>query len=405
MKTAAVICELNPPHSGHAYLFRRIREQIGFDTAIIAIMGGSYMQRGDVAVCDAYARARMALSIGANLVLELPFPYSMCTAQRYADAGVAIANALGCVDYLCFGSESGDIEQLTRISLACSGEAVSRRIEEMRSINRYRSFSFAELRTMALAQELNPIDAEAAKRPNNILAIEYLNALRTQSSTITPFTVTRRGAYHADTFTADGFPSASAIRKLISEQKFNEISKHLTKEATALLAKEVETGHCPADLNRLSAAVITKLSATSQDAPLTAEIDASLARRLRAALKEAATLQELITLTKAKHYTDAHIRRALLFAYFGVTSSDIREVPAFTRLLAADSIGCERLKIIKKTAWIPILTKTADFRTLPTEAARRQAEFAAFAESVYYQTLPKPQSAADVFRKTPFVRK
>jgi predicted nucleotidyltransferase len=406
MKTAAVIAEFNPPHSGHAYLVQSIRRMLGDDTAVIAIMSGNYVQRGDLAICDGYTRARMALSLGVNLVLELPFPYSLATAQEYARAAVSIADGLGCIDYLCFGSESGDLEQLTRIASTYDSASFNEKLSSQRSGKQFEACGYAEVRSHLLEQYLSHEDVQASRKPNNILAVAYLQALQNTTHPIAPLTCVRQGGYH-DLAAKDGtYASASCIRKYIFEQKFSEVQKYLTCDAMSILEQSTGDGGCPASLDRLSAAILTHLrTKKAGDFASIADCDASLGERIRSALNEATNFDELIKRSKAKHYTDAHIRRALLFAYFGVTSSELAEAPAYTKLLASDTLGCGLLKIIKQTGSLPVLTKPADERARLRGAALRQAEIAAFADSVYFQSLPKPRSAAEVFRKTPFVGK
>ena len=107
--TVAIIAELNPPHAGHAHLIEEVRRIYGADTTVLVLLSGNYVQRGDLALVDKYIRAAGALAIGADLILELPFPYSYSTAQIYARASVSLLNALGGCDILAFGSESGDL--------------------------------------------------------------------------------------------------------------------------------------------------------------------------------------------------------------------------------------------------------------------------------------------------------
>ena len=116
MKNVAIVSEYNPFHRGHAYQIRKIRDEFGADTRIIAIMGGHFTQRGEVAVADKYLRARAAVDAGISLVLELPFPYSSASAEVFAKGAVSIADDLGGIDILSFGSECGDVERLSRVA-------------------------------------------------------------------------------------------------------------------------------------------------------------------------------------------------------------------------------------------------------------------------------------------------
>ncbi|MBR5144795.1 MAG: nucleotidyltransferase family protein, partial [Clostridia bacterium] len=131
MKVAAIISEYNPFHNGHEYQIKKLRQMLGDDTAVIAIMSGNYTQRGEIAVTDKTIRARAAIECGVNLVLELPFPYSMSSAEFFARSGVKIAHEIGVVDYLAFGSESGDISELSDLASIISSDEYKLTLESL----------------------------------------------------------------------------------------------------------------------------------------------------------------------------------------------------------------------------------------------------------------------------------
>lgn len=406
MTTVAIIAEYNPPHLGHAYLVKSIRDFFGADTCVVAIMSGNFVQRGDVAICDAYLRGKMALSLGVDLVLELPFPYCLGTAEKYATAGVEIANQLGCIDYLAFGSESGDLTLIEQVAEFTLSEAYASEIQQVYEDENARVQSFATLRCNIISRFVDGATEEFLKSPNNILAIAYLRALKQTNSSIRPWTTKRLGTYHNGTSDRENFASASYIRGFIFEQKFDEITLHTTQETQQQLIEAQNAGHLPARLHAVGPHLLLSLrNRVSSGAGPTADMDRSLWERVASILPRVGTYDELIFQVKAKHYTDAHIRRALLFAYFGITSADLDTAPAYTKLLAANSVGCSLLKNIKRVGQIPVLTKTADYRARLDGVALRQAEIGFFADSVFYQCLEKPQSAADVFKKTPFIGK
>ena len=121
MKTAGIICEYNPMHNGHKQQIEKTKQVLGADTAVVCVMSGNFVQRGDFAVFNKHSRAKMAISGGADLVVELPAPYALQSAEGFADAGVHILDALGVCDNISFGSESGDIELLCKIADAMEG--------------------------------------------------------------------------------------------------------------------------------------------------------------------------------------------------------------------------------------------------------------------------------------------
>ena len=405
MTTVAIIAEYNPPHLGHAYLVKCVREHFGADTRIIAVMSGNYMQRGDIAIIDGYARGQMAIELGIDLVLELPFPYSMATAEKYATSAVRLICALGCVDYLAFGSESGDINDLQRVAAYTCGEEYLELAQSVYDDKKNQGRSFASLRSEIISSNLDSITEEFLKSPNNILAIEYLRAIHKEKANIKPYTISRLGSYHTAADKAQGFASASSIREYILGQKYNLVKENVLESVWETISTVIEDGQCPASISHIDTHLLLSLREKMQEGQITAEMDDSLHKRITSILPNVTSFFELILQAKAKHYTEAHIRRALLYAYFGTTSAEIDMPPAFTRVLAANGVGCSLLKDIKRIGQIPILTKTADYRARLNGVALRQAEVAFFADSIYNLCLAKPQSAAEVFKKTPFIGK
>ena len=145
MKTVAVIAEYNPFHKGHAYQLQRIREEFGDGVATVVIMSGNFVQRGTPAILGKYDRARMAVECGASLVLELPFPFSLASAEYFAFAGVSVANDLGIVDALSFGSECGDILPLSLAAEKMQEETFEKVLRERLSSKEERGKGYPRL--------------------------------------------------------------------------------------------------------------------------------------------------------------------------------------------------------------------------------------------------------------------
>ena len=207
MQTAGVICEYNPFHLGHARQLGLIRQQLGPEAAIVCLMSGNYVQRGEPAVFDKCVRARAAVEAGANLVLELPVTYALRSAEGFAAGGVSILSRLGC-GFLSFGCESGDGDAILRAAEASR----SSEFEQTLHANIQTGLSYAAARQRAL--EALGQDGQLLTRPNDILAFEYCRAILTQNSPMHPLAVLRPGDYHADTPDAE-HPSATAVRRLI----------------------------------------------------------------------------------------------------------------------------------------------------------------------------------------------
>lgn len=215
MKIIGIIAEYNPFHNGHAYQMEEIRRRTGADY-IVAAMSGDFVQRGAPAIVDKYARTRMALSCGADLVLELPALWATASAESFAAAGVALFEKMGCVDGICFGAECDNLSLLSEIADILAEEpsvyraALSSYIKEGLTFPQARARALSEsvltsqktnsVSKDALAQSASLTQSELAEilgSPNNILAIEYLKAIRRQNSSLTPYLIKREGAgYH-----------------------------------------------------------------------------------------------------------------------------------------------------------------------------------------------------------------
>ena len=398
MTTVAIICEYNPFHLGHEYQIKRIREDFGDDTAIVCIMSGNYTQRGEVAFMPKGDRAKCAVVSGANLVLELPFPFSSSSAEYFAKSGVAIANALGCVDYLSFGSESGDADALCRAAEIYLSDEFRAAFAALGD----KSLGYpakCELAYRAVAGE-----AEVEFTPNNILAIEYIKAIIESGSTIKPHTVKRLGAAYDATEIEDCTnQSAAAIREayLGSAEKPLE---HVPAAVARIILSCESAGDLPCSVSRISPAIISKLRLNP--APIEEEFhDAAdgLYNRLQSASFEAADVMTLLELSETKSHTRARLRRALLNIFFGVTSSDVKMLPRFTQVLAMDGIGMQILKRARKSE-LKILTKPSDYKHFDS-AELRQKMLSDNADAIFELTKPIPKHGKSVLTFTPYVKK
>ena len=221
MRSVAVIAEFNPFHNGHAHLLSEIRRELGKDTAVTAIMSGWYVQRGDVAIASPYTRAEAALRAGFDLVLELPFPYSISSAEDFASAGVSLAHRLGCFDTLAFGCECENTEQLYQVADLRSSDAFRQEITRIRSEESGRKLGFAALARASLRKLSG--DPTLDLPPNATLAVEYLSAIHRQGVELTPLPILRVGdGYHATAPSHHSVTSASAIRPLLNLRNRSE---------------------------------------------------------------------------------------------------------------------------------------------------------------------------------------
>ena len=397
MITVAVICEYNPFHKGHEYQLRKIREEFGEDTAIVAIMSGNFTQRGEVAFAPKDVRAKCAVLCGADLVLELPFPFSSSNAEIFAKSGVKIANELGFVDYLSFGSECGDISKLEEAAKIYSSPEFKYAFEEA---SKDKKLGYPEIMEKAF---LSLSSSDLKFTPNNILGIEYIKAISALNSTIKPHTVKRLGSgYNCRSITDEVYQSASAIRSIINDESALDFIPDASRDT---VKNAIECGDAPAKTNNLSAPIISffRLNPTLPKKDI---LDAGdgLYNRIRNASFDANDISSLIELSATKNYTKARIRRAILNSFFGVTSSDARELPKYTQVLAMSSTGILLLKKTRESSEFKILTKPSAFDSFPDEI-KSQKLLSDRADSIYELSKPIPKSGRTSLRITPFVKK
>lgn len=357
MKTAVIICEYNPFHTGHAYQIARTRELCGADF-VIAVMSGNYVQRGDVAIFSKELRAQAAISCGADLVLELPTAYAMQSAEFFARGGVEIANATGLADFLSFGTECDDIDKILSISklLAQESEEFSQAVKQ----NAAKGLSYPAARAQAVAQILGSEAYEIISTPNNILAVEYCKALYSSKSTITPIAVKRTGANHDANEVKDGFSSATNLRKLILSGN--------TEAALSYIPQECHNIFKNAEIHTLSAmekSIIAELiKIPVPQLALTPDVSEGIENRIKAAVLDAESLEKLTDSIKTKRYTHSRIRRILLMAYLGITESDRQTPIPYLKILAHNKNGQELISKMKKSASLPVVRNTSQVNKL-----------------------------------------
>ncbi|MGN1142537.1 MAG: nucleotidyltransferase family protein [Oliverpabstia sp.] len=371
MKIAGIIAEYNPFHTGHAYHIQKTREITGADF-IIVVMSGDFIQRGGPAFLSKHHRTKMALLGGADLVFELPATHSCQSAEHFARSGVELLNGLGCVDYLSFGSELGDICPFLTIGnlLATEPEVFRQLLKE----NLKTGLSFPAARARALEEYLctesfcpeslpdwsadYSVSEDLLKNPNNILGIEYCKALYRTRSQIQPVTVRREGNGYHETSLGSDLPSASAIRNLCSDkQKDDLLASCFPSEIFSLMKSEDWFSHTLEEQD--FSLLIRWLLMASDIKKLTVfqDINEDLARRILNVRDQYENFSQFVSLIKTKDMTYTRICRALFHAIL-----DIREIPelSYARLLGFRRSASPVMHEIKKRGELPLLTKLAD---------------------------------------------
>lgn len=367
MKLAAIICEYNPFHKGHKFHIEETRKKSGAD-AVIAIMSGNFVQRGEPAIYPKAVRAEAALKGGADLVLELPTVYATGSAEYFAIGAVKILNALNCVDFLSFGAEVPDANSLLKIAelLITEPDEFSQKLKEYSA----KGLSFPSARAKAVGEVLGVSAEDILNKPNNLLAVEYCKALLKTKSTISPLPIQRTGANHDSDSASDGIASATHIRSLILGGKSEEAFKYMPDFSGKLFS--TAQIHC---LNALESAILCQLiKFPPEQLQEVSDVSEGLENRIKAAAMTATTLEELCELVKTKRYTHSRIRRIVLSAFLGISDPDRKLPPQYIKILAHTETGQKIIAKAKKSATLPLVRNTSQVNKLNNPLIKEQWE-------------------------------
>ena len=308
-----IVAEYNPFHNGHARLIEQTRARLGADCPVVCVMSGDFVQRGSPAVYAKFARAEAAARCGADLVLELPLPWALSSAEGFARGAVGLLGSLGVVTHLSFGSECGELEPLQRVAEALLDPLLG---EDLRA-ELQAGIPFAAARQQAVARRVGAL-AELLQAPNNILAVEYLKAIFDQRLDLHPLTILRTGAQH-DRPAEGNVRSASELRTRIGAGE--NVSAFLPRAAAEISAREKTLGRGPVLPEALESAILSRLRMLPQTAynalPGASE---GLGNGLYRAAHEEPTLDGVLAAAKSKRYALSRIRRMTMCAALGVAA-------------------------------------------------------------------------------------
>lgn len=384
MDLIGVVCEYDPFHNGHDYHLRESRRRLG-DLPVVCVMSGDFTQRGDAALYDKHTRAEAACRCGADVVFELPLPWSLSSAERFARGAVGMLDRLG-VNHLSFGAEEDDLEILGILAAAASKEETIAAIRSLMAAEPEQSFASAR---QTVIEKLCGRKAAALKEPNNILAVEYLRAIRNDSLSISPHAVRREGCAH-DGQGEGRFCSASVLRRMAGEGQ--DITPFIPIEAAGVFGRETAAGCTMPSRELLDTALLSRLR--TLDAARCASVPdagSGLAERLQRAAAEEATVADICAAVKNKRFALSRVRRAVCCAALGVEEGMSDDNPPYARLLAASMRGLAVLSELKKKSRIPILAKPAAVRTL-SPTAERIFECGAAAHDLYMLACPAKEA-------------
>ncbi len=371
MAIAGVIAEYNPFHRGHAWQLRTIRNQLNA-AAVVVVMSGSFTQRGGPAVTDKWSRAKAALENGADLVLELPVPYAVASAQYFAAAGVALLSACGIVTHLCFGTESPSLAPLQQALAATEAPDFPLRLR--RHLRTGLSYAAATAQAWEEQGLATGEDGARLTAPNNLLGLEYLRALRAQNSALIPVAIPRPDN-DADPTALTGLPSATAIRHAIAAAPS---PLPLSPEVAAALpdktlAEAFAQGRGPVFAPDFSAPLFYRLRTLSPaQLKKAGGFPEGLENRVLATLPACSDWEELCAALTSRRYPRATIRRCLCRVLLDCGAP--LGAPAYLRVLGFRKDAASLLGDLAREAALPVLTNPG--RQWPGLSPAAQALFA-----------------------------
>lgn len=402
MKNIGIIAEFNPFHNGHSYLIEKARKITNADNVIV-IMSGNYVQRGEPAFMDKFTRTTIALNNGVDMVIELPFCYSMSSASYFATGAVNILNQMGTIDYLCFGCETDDVHLLNVIAdiIIKEDDCYSNALQSYLKTG----MSFVQSREKAIIKSVAMrgmnVDSEylssVISSPNSILAIEYIIALKKCDSEIIPVPIMRcDNGYHSESMSSE-YASAGAIRKFYtgkSVYNFNNIRESLKRvlpvNSVELLEKEYHKSYpvLTDDYSKLIGNALINARYNLIDMSEIFDTTEDLANRIINMSVNYTSAENFVNMCNSKAFTSSRIARILFYSIFNYTKKDYfdfkkDEYVYYFRILGFRK-ECEAvLTEIKRNTSIPIITKLNNALPVLSDNGRKMLEFNMYADEIY----------------------
>ncbi len=368
MDCVGIVAEFNPFHNGHKYLLEKAKALSGCRFAL-TVMSGNFVQRGDVALFDKYARAKCALKSGADIVIELPVSFAVANAERFSKAAIHLMHACGIVSALAFGAESDDVDILSLSADKISALDIQTNFEFQSALKKGMSYP------RALSEAL---DIAAPLTPNNILAIEYLRALKSFNSPIKPYAIERLGAQHDSSESNGLFQSASYIREAMRKNGVLACGDYIPY-AHELDAVDMHF------LDQISDAIIYSLRMKSIDRlKALPDVSEGFENVIYRACRAYSNVSDLISGIKTKRFTMARIRRIMLYSLLEIDKEILRAypLPSYIRIIGIKREALSILSELSKRASLPVIKDYSDTRQLSLEA-RSQLELELRADSIY----------------------
>jgi predicted nucleotidyltransferase len=392
MIVAGIVAEYNPLHNGHLYHINMTRQITNADY-VVCVMSGNFVQRGEAAITNKWFRSRMALAAGIDLVIELPAVYAVQSAEQFAFGAIKLLDSIGVVDYLCFGSESGDISALTSAADVLYDEPYALQQAIKQHLANGLSYPHAVSEALSSYAHLS-----IKLTPNNTLAIEYLKALKELGSSIKPVTIQRLRSSYNSTVLEGEISSATSIRRAIFENgpEYDGVRNAIPNFAYSILSDAFAKGYGPVSLDSIGLIIVYALrNMPKQFLEDVLDISEGLEHRIKKAAMLAGDLQTLINSIKTKRYTQTRIQRAIIHAMLGMSNDVMDELtsnggPQYIRVLGFSEKGKQLLPYISSKSSLPLLSKAADYGSILSPPGRKLFEIEIKATDLYSLAYMKP---------------
>ena len=413
MKVVGLITEYNPFHNGHKFHLEKSKKLSGASHTI-AVMSGNFLQRGEPALLDKWERAKIAIKEGVDLVIELPIVFSCNSAEFFAYGSLRLLNSLNIVDYICFGSEHGEIKELDIVSEILTNEPLEFKNSLKAWLDKGLTFPIARQRALNEYLDKDFADTSILNSPNNILAVEYLKALKLLKSRISPLTFKRFKADYNSTEIKGEICSATAIRNLLMKdwKDLNILKTVVPSNSYEIIKNAIEEGKGPVFAKDLEQIIFYKLrSIPINDLKNIHDINEGLENRLKRGAMISTTYSDLIEFLKTKRYTRTRLQRIIIKTIIGITKDDVtaslkKKEPEYIRVLGFTDKGADLLKRIKNSTSIPIITNLKRY-TPQEELGKRMVELDTMGTDIYallYKNSNLATGGLD-YIKGPFIKK
>ncbi|WP_425448950.1 nucleotidyltransferase [Dethiothermospora halolimnae] len=399
MKVVGLVTEYNPFHNGHMYHLNKAKEITDSDFSV-AIMSGNFLQRGEPALLDKWTRTKMAIDNGVDLVIELPVIYACQSAEYFAYGAIRLLDSLGVVDYLCFGSELGETENLNKIATILNNEPKDFKLLLKEHLDK--GLPFPKARTNAIIDYIKKSNENISmediinilSNPNNILGVEYLKALNKINSKIVPTTIKRKSAQYNSISIEGNIASATAIRKKLLDNDISIIKNtvpNITYHHLIEALKKYNSFNSLKNYNDLLLYLIRTTSTESIKELL--DVDEGLENRIIEFGSKYNEINKILDGIKTKRYTYTRLQRIMMHLLLGLDKNKLfnfyKEEPLYIRVLGFNKKGIKILNKAKKVSSFPIITKFANYKNINNSLLHKVIQYDKRATDIYYLGLKK----------------